>query len=153
MSQQRRITHWVGGKPWDSGTGGRTAEVFDPATKDLLIATKKLFGGSAIHRVGRFAADTTAMTEAIATVPVDFATGGDIARDGRAIAIRNYGSRAFLWTRAAGEPLGTALSRPPCEAPIAEEKQGEALGFLASGAGYVTLSEGRQPELHVARFE
>jgi hypothetical protein len=127
--------------------------LFDPVTKDLLLATKRLFGGAVVHRVGPFAAGTKVTTTAIATVPVAFATGGDISRDGRMIAIRSYGDAASLWTRAPGEGLAAALERTPCTVPLATETQGEAFGFLADGRGYITVAEGRSPELHLALFE
>jgi hypothetical protein len=135
--------------------GPRDAEtlLFDPLTRDLLIVTKKLFGRTEIHRVGPFAAGTTVHAEKIGSVAISFATGGDISRDGRLIAIRNYGTSASLWTRAPGESLAGALSREPCQIPVAEEPQGEAFGFLAHGSGYVTAAEGKAPELHVTVFK
>lgn len=126
--------------------------LFDPSTKDLLIATKKPGGPSAIHRVGRFAAGTKVTTEEIATVDIDLATGGEISRDGRLVAIRNYSTSVFVWVRAPGEGVAAALSRPPCKLPLAPEKQGEAFAFLTGGKGYVTISEGPSPELHVNLF-
>jgi hypothetical protein len=127
--------------------------LFDPSTKDLLIATKKAGGPSAIHRVGRFAAGTKVTTEKIATVDIDLATGGEISRDGRLVAIRNYSTSVFVWVRAPGEGVAAALSRPPCTLPLASEKQGEAFAFLTGGKGYVTISEGGSPELHVSFFQ
>jgi hypothetical protein len=126
--------------------------LFDPTTKDLFVATKTLFGGAAVHRVGPFASGATVTTERVARAPVDFATGGDISRDGRLVAIRGYGRTASLWMREPGETLAVALSRPPCSVPLAAEAQGEAFGFLAHGEGYITVSEGAMPDLHVALF-
>lgn len=135
--------------------GAHNAEtlLFDPATKDLLIATKKPGGPSAVHRVGPFAAGQKVKTEKIAEVDVDLATGGEISRDGRSIAIRNYGRSAFVWTRGPGESVADALKRAPCKLPVATEQQGEAFAFLADGKGYVTISEGSSPELHVTPLQ
>jgi hypothetical protein len=135
--------------------GAHNAEtlLFDPITKDLLIATKVPGGPSAIHRVGPFAAGTTITTEKIAEVAVERATGGDISRDGRFIGIRNYSPNAFVWVRARGESLAAALARPPCSAPVANELQGEALAFQVGNTGFVTISEGKNPELHVTPIE
>lgn len=131
--------------------GAHNAEtlLFDPATKDLLIATKALGGPSFIHRIGPFSAGKTVKTEKIATVDVDLATGGEISRDGRFIAIRNYSKSAFVWMRAPGESVAEALTREPCKFPVAAEAQGEAFAFLVGNKGYVTVSEGLNPALHV----
>lgn len=131
--------------------GAHNAEtlLFDPTTKDLLIATKKMGGPSAIHRIGKFSAGQKVKTEKIAEVDIDLATGGDISRDGRFIAIRNYGRSAFVWMRAEGESIADAMKREPCKFPVAVEQQGEAFGFLLGNKGYVTISEGSGPELHV----
>ncbi|HVH44767.1 MAG TPA: hypothetical protein VM925_20580 [Labilithrix sp.] len=127
--------------------------LFDPTTKELLIATKKARGPSDIHRIGPFSPGTKVKTKKVASVDIDRATGGDIARDGRYIAIRNYGKNAYLWVREPGESLAVALGRKPCAAPMASEDQGEAFGFLPGATGYVTLSEGASPQLHVASFK
>ena len=120
---------------------------------DLFIATKVLGGPSAIHRVGAFSAGQTVTTEKIAEVAIDFATGGAISRDGNIIGIRNYSPSAFLWIRRPGETLAAALARPPCKAPLANELQGESLAFQIGNTGFVTISEGKNPELHVTPFE
>ncbi len=135
--------------------GAHNAEtlLFDPATKDLLVATKKLGGPSAIHRIGPFAAGQKVKTEKIAEVDVDLATGGEISRDGRLIAIRNYGRSAFVWMRGPGESVADAMKRTPCKLPVATEQQGEAFAFLPDGKGYVTISEGASPELHVTPLQ
>ncbi len=135
--------------------GAHNAEtlLFDPITKDLLIVTKVEGGPSAIHRVGPFAPGRTVTTEKIAEVAIDRATGGEISRDGRYIGIRNYSPNAFLWVRGPGEGLAAALARPPCKAPLANELQGESLAFQLGNTGFVTISEGRNPELHVTPFE
>ncbi|MBX3218781.1 MAG: hypothetical protein KF850_42640, partial [Labilithrix sp.] len=91
-------------------------------------------------------------TEKVASVDVVLATGGEVARNGRRIGVRNYG-RAYMWTRAPGEALADALARPPCDLPLATERQGESFAFLADGSGYVTVSEGRGAKLHVSKFE
>lgn len=135
--------------------GAHNAEtlLFDPLTKDLLIATKVAGGPSAIHRIGAFSAGQTVTTQKIAEVAIDFATGGEISRDGRIIGIRNYSPSAFLWIRLPGESLAAALARPPCKAPLANELQGESLAFQVGNRGFVTISEGKNPELHVTPFE
>ncbi len=127
--------------------------LFDPTEKALLIATKVPGGPSAIHRIGKFVAGGKAVTEKIAEVAIDLATGGEISRDGSLIAIRNYSNEGFLWRRAKGQDLAAALAAKPCKVPIGVEAQGETFAFLTDGSGYVTVSEGVNPALHVALFE
>lgn len=135
--------------------GAHNAEtlLFDPLTKDLFIATKVVFGNSAIHRVGAFIAGGTATTTRIAGVPIALATGGAISRDGSLMAIRNYSASAWLWRRSPGEDLATTLARAACRIPLAAETQGEAFAFFADDSGYATLSEGGAEALHLSRFE
>lgn len=135
--------------------GAHNAEtlLFDPLTKDLLIATKRAGGPSAIHRIGAFSAGSKATTEKIAEVDIDLATGGEISRDGKLIAIRSYARNGFLWVRGEGESLADALARPPCSVPLGRETQGETFAFFPKGEGYVTLSEGAGADLHVTMFK
>lgn len=121
--------------------------LFDPIDKVLLIFTKRSGGPAAFHRIGAFAAGTKATTKKIAEFTFDLATGGEISRDGKYIAIRNYTNVGYLWVRAPGESLDDALARAPCKIPIATEAQGEAFDFLPDRAGYVTTTEGASPAL------
>lgn len=135
--------------------GSHNAEtlLFDPSTRDLFIATKVAFGNAAIHRVGPFRPGATVTTTRVAGAAIALATGGEISRDGTRIVIRNYANSAWLWQRAPGEDLATALTHPSCKLPLATEPQGEAFAFLPDGAGYVTISEGASQPLNVAHFE
>jgi len=135
--------------------GAHNAEtlLFDPIDKVLVIFTKKLGGPSAFHRIGAFAAGTKATTEKIAEFTIDLATGGEISRDGKSIAIRNYSKEGYLWVRDPSEPLAQALAKPPCKIPISAETQGEAFDFLPDGTGYVTTSEGASAPLNVTLFQ
>ncbi|MDB4998088.1 MAG: hypothetical protein JWM74_5520 [Myxococcaceae bacterium] len=135
--------------------GAHNAEsiMFDSVSKELLVATKKVGGPSEIHRVGKFVADTKVTTEKLVEVAVDFATGGDISRDGRFLVLRNPSAEAMLWSRASGESWTDALARKPCKLPIAKEPQGEAFAFLPDGKAYVTISEGASPALHLTPFQ
>lgn len=83
----------------------------------------------------------------VAELGVAEVTAGDVAPDGSAIALRSYHD-VWLWGRARGSDLAEALAGAPCEGPVPDEVQGEALTFLAEG-GYLTASEGRLPDLHL----
>jgi hypothetical protein len=77
-------------------------------------------------------------------------TGGDVSHDGSVILLRTYLSIA-AYARPEGQPLAAAFDQTPCAAPRADEPQGEAVGFLADGSAYVTISEGvAQPLNRVA---
>lgn len=79
------------------------------------------------------------------------ATGADIRADGAVIALRTYAT-VWLFSRGRGESIGDALASAPCEAPSRPEEQGEAITFLADGSnGFVTVSEGSNPDLNVTR--
>ncbi len=122
----------------------------DPSNGDLYIVAKS---GDGISPVFRAAAPVSAAVpitlEQVTTLTFGAAplaggattTAGDISADGSEIAIRTYGS-AFLWRRAPGATIAQALATEPCPIPLANEGQGEALGFAADGSGYYTLSEG-----------
>jgi hypothetical protein len=135
--------------------GAHNAEtlLFDPIDKVLLIVTKKAGGPSAFHRIGAFAAGTKATTKKISEFSIDLATGGEISRDGKYIAIRNYSPTGYLWIRNDGETLEAALARPPCKIPIAAEAQGEAFDFLPGATGYVTTTEGASPPVTQTLFK
>ena len=57
-----------------------------------------------------------------------------------------------MWSRQPRETLADALARTPCKLPLMAEQQGEGFAFLSDGTGYVTISEGVSPALHVTTF-
>lgn len=69
------------------------------------------------------------------------ATDGSVTADGSVVAIRTY-STVWVWARPDDGELWQAFEGPPCEAPIALERQGEAIGLLPEGDGFFTASEG-----------
>jgi hypothetical protein len=120
----------------------------DPQSGDLYLVEKGflLFPDRlvTVHRVPAAAGREGSVTaQPVAQVPMGPATGGDVRADGSGIAIRSYW-KALYWHRRAGEALETALSRSACELELADRgEQGEALGFAADGASYITIAEGR----------
>ena len=139
---------------YEDGPHNAETLMFDPIDKELFIATKILGGPSYIHRLGEFKAGESIVTTKIATVDVDFATGGDISRDGRYIAIRSsISKKGSLWIRDEGQSLAEAFAKDPCVIPLATETQGETLAFLVDNSGYVTISEGEKQSLHLALFQ
>jgi hypothetical protein len=71
------------------------------------------------------------------------ATSASITKDGLAILVRTYSS-VFLFPRAPGESVMSALRRVPQRYPSAPESQGEAIAFVDGETAFVTISEGEQ---------
>ena len=44
-----------------------------------------------------------------------------------------------------------AIESAPCVVPVAGEAQGEAIAWTRSGEGYLTVSEGANPDLHAVQ--
>jgi hypothetical protein len=143
--------------------GPRDAETLlvDPLTRDIYIASKR----DLVPKLYRAAypQSTTQRTtlEQVALLPVGlFPTGGSVSPDGRRVIVRGYFSAA-LWERPVGEgtpnapkrvgdpvPLWRAFTGKPRTIPLAQEPQGEAIGFDRKGEGYFTISEGKHPRLY-----
>jgi hypothetical protein len=122
----------------------------DPQSGDLFLVTKTTTGRSGVYRASApLVANTQRTLELVATLQTEPGPGrgserttdGNISPDGRYILIRTY-TRAYLWIRPRGATIGEALATAPCVAPLADEPQGEAIGFSANGLGYFTVSEG-----------
>ena len=140
--------------------GAHNAETLlvDPVTSDLFIVVKA-DGNSPVFRAKAPLSSASPITmDKVATLVFGSGslpggkttTGGDISAQGDLIAVRTYGS-AFAWRRTPGTSVGEAFLTEPCPIPLHAEQQGEALGFLADGSAYVTVSEGVSQPLH--RFD
>lgn len=149
--------------------------MIDPTNGDLVVVTKDISGGPSgvfvLH--GASVAAGTNVLEKVAEIPFgSFApqkpvpegspplpsalpkvpTSGEIAPAGDVLAVRTYGT-VWLWSRAPGQSLASALTAPPCEGPSAIEPQGEAVAFDPDGGGYWTTSEGAGAPLHHFRWQ
>ncbi|MCC5936288.1 MAG: hypothetical protein JJU34_03300 [Lunatimonas sp.] len=80
--------------------------------------------------------------EKIRKLPITMSVAGDISKDGRHIAIKNYWV-IYYWPRLENESIAQALAKDPVLLPYKPEPQGEAIAFLPDGSGYFTLSEKR----------
>lgn len=67
-------------------------------------------------------------------------TGGAVAADGHALALRTY-TDAYVWPLA-GSDVVAALGSRPVRVALPESPQGEAVSFSADGASLVVASEG-----------
>ena len=104
------------------------------------------YGASRVFRVGAFRAGGTVDATLLATLPLAFATGGDVAEDGR-ILLRSR-DQAWLFPRTGGQSFADALTRH-CPVMTRAERKGEAIACDQAGRHYFTVSEGRSPRHRV----
>jgi hypothetical protein len=137
----------------------------DPRTGDLFLIDKQYLSGvghvfrapakslvDGADVVMREVASFTvtpgdAAPSAVARFPGTIITSADISPDGSTILVRTY-RRVLAFSRGARGTVAAAFRRPPCAAPQIDEPQGEAIGFTANGASYVTISEGVGAAVH-----
>lgn len=121
-----------------------------PLTGEVAIVTKVVVGASSVYRFPMpLVPGKTAVLEKIGEVdpPGGIArfTGGSIHPAGKSILLRAY-TALYAYPMTGG--IGEALALEPCSVPVAVEKQGEAVEWLRSGDGYVTISEGSAPPVN-----
>ncbi|MBM4372121.1 MAG: hypothetical protein FJ098_10735 [Deltaproteobacteria bacterium] len=129
--------------------GPRDAETLfvDPDTGDVFIVEKVFLGGGSVFRApSPLIPGGPTQMEIAAEVGLGFATAGDVSPDGTRVLVRNYSS-AEVYLRPEGAPLADAFFGVACDAPLAQETQGEAVAFTPDGAGYVTIGEGSHPSV------
>jgi hypothetical protein len=130
---------------YPDGSYDADAMMVDPLTGDVLIGAKQP-GATRVYRARLANAPdgSTIRMELIATSTLGSASGGAISADGTRIVLRNE-RNARLWFRCPGESISAALARSAIPIPLVgtqHETNGEAIAFLPSGAGYLTLSDG-----------
>ncbi|TYP83682.1 hypothetical protein [Blastococcus xanthinilyticus] len=120
------------------------------------VVTKEVLGASGVYRpAGPLVDGGTVALERVAAVnltltgtpggPVGRAgqlmvTGGAVAADGSALALRTY-TDAYVWPLAGSDVAG-ALGGDPVHIPLPESPQGEAISFAADGKALLVASEG-----------
>ena len=138
--------------------GARDVEAFfiEPQSGDLFMIGKQPDGHSQVltASAGMLAAGGGELTllgelrfgkEPLSGSPMP--TSASISKDGKSILVRTYSS-VFLFHRAAGEPVLTALSKAPLSLASPQESQGEAIGWVDQDAAFVTISEGVKPAIN-----
>ena len=99
------------------------------------------------------AGSTTALTKVgqltLGTGLANSVTSADVTLDGKAVAVRTYGS-VLVFNRDVSTKVWAALSGSPCSAPLPSEGQGEAVGFRTDGRQLATVSEGVKQTLHLS---
>jgi hypothetical protein len=123
----------------------------DPVTSDLFVLTKES-NVARMYRANLNGLSNSAKVTMsfVRTVSFDNASGGDISADGTQIVLRQE-NFARLWLRCDSEPISNAFNRPPKVIPVIgepDEPNGEGIALLRDGTGYVTISEGEDPEIY-----
>ena len=125
------------------------------------VVTKEILGASGVYRPAAPLADggTVALAK-VAAVNLTFTgtaggpvgqagqllvTGGAVARDGSAIALRTY-TDAYVWPLT-GSDVPAALAAAPTRIPLPESPQGEAITFAADNRTLLVASEGLPSDL------
>jgi hypothetical protein len=138
--------------------GVRNVEAFfvDPLSGDLIIISKDCDGdsqvlsasaaqlaggGGPLSWLGQLQFGKPPLRGS--TMP----TSASIAKDGLTILVRTYSS-VFLFSRAPGESVMSALRRSPQRYPTAPEELGEAITFVNHDTAFVTISEGARPAVN-----
>ena len=121
------------------GPQNAEAMLIDPATTDLFILSKG--DHSTLYRAAfpQSVRHPTMMTRQV-VLPFSRVTSANISPDGHEILIRTY-RQLFYYKRQPGESITDALKRTPRLLPLADEPQGEAVGWAIDGSGYYTTSE------------
>jgi hypothetical protein len=127
------------------------------------LVTKEILGASGVYRPETAVVDggTVAMAK-VAAVNMTFTgtaggpvgqagqvlvTGGAVARDGSAVALRTY-TDAYVWPLSGSDVPG-ALAATPVRVPLPESPQGEAISFTADNRSLVVVSEGLPSDVTV----
>jgi hypothetical protein len=142
---------------WPQRPFDTEALLYDPRTENVFVVTKALDQTSGafdpatyVYRLdapaGQRRVGTMTRVAAIQLGDGRMVTGGDVSFDGSTIALRTYDA-ILVWAREEGKTVPRSLRGTPCEAPVPDEAQGEAIAFLPDGS-LVTASEGPNPSLH-----
>lgn len=143
--------------PFTYEDGPHNAETLlvHPITGEIVVVTKVKAGPSAHYRApSAWSAGEAAVFTRQGEIPLlagsPRITGGSVHPAGLGVLLRTYTHLHYFAASTPDAPLGETLSHAPCPLPVAEEAQGEAVSWTATGDGYLTLSEGPSPIVHHA---
>jgi hypothetical protein len=129
---------------YEDGPHNAETLLVDPRTSQVFVITKSFTDGALYAAPNPLRTDDVNVLRKVADVRAPgLATGGDIAPDGKSVAVRGYGEidiRAIPnGNLAAAFAPGAPVQR--LDAPDSG-KQGEGLGYTRTGDGLMTSSEG-----------
>jgi hypothetical protein len=136
---------------YPDGSHDAEALLVHPTTGVVTIVTKVNDGASSVYELPMPLTPNDTVTAALRGKLVPPAgspkiTGGDVHPEGRGVLLRT-GSAVFFFEMDATQSVASALAGDPCAVPSTPEKQGEAVAWLLSGAGFVTIGEGGEAAL------
>ncbi len=152
---------------YPDGPGDAEALLVHPRTGRLYVVTKPLSGGGLVYaapspldpdgpnvleRVASVALETTGTPggPGIGSLAQLLVTAGDIAPDGRHVALRTY-TDVYEWD-VLGDDVAGAFAGEPTVTPLPETRQGEGLTYSADGRSWLVSTEGSSAPVHrVAR--
>jgi hypothetical protein len=127
------------------------------------LVTKEILGASGVYRPAAALVDGgTVVMDKVAAVNLTFTgtaggpvgqagqllvTGGAVARDGSAVALRTY-TDAYVGALT-GSDVPAALAAAPVRIPLPDSPQGEAISFAADNAKLFVAGEGLPSDLTV----
>ena len=134
-----------------------------PRTGRLYVVTKPLSGAARVYAAPTpLAADRPNVLELVADVSTRttgtpggpgigglanrLVTAGDIAPDGRRVALRTY-TDLYEWT-VSGDDVAAAFDGEPTVTPLPSTQQGEGLAYAPDGASVLVSTEGAGSEVH-----
>jgi hypothetical protein len=141
--------------PFTYPDGSHNAETLlvHPTTGVITVVTKTVMGSDVYEFPMPLTPGKSAILKKVGSfmVPLGIAlvTGGDVHPQAKGVLIRTY-TNVFYYPMKLGASVASALLGPGCTEPAAFENQGEAIGWLASGKGYITTSEGANSPVHTA---
>lgn len=121
------------------GPQNAEAILIDPITKDLFILSKG--DQMEVYRAAfpQSLTQVSTMTSEL-ILPFKKVTSASVSPNGSEILIRTY-KQLYYYKRQTGETIMDALKRKPLRLPLADEAQGEAVGWAIDSSGYYTASE------------
>ena len=122
-----------------------------PATGDIYVLTKRHDAPSSVYKI-KPEFGSTVVAEKIAevkvpAVPNGLLTGGDIAPDGKHVAICDYFAGYELTLPANDKNFDDIWKQTPATIDLGDRKQGEAIGYGNDGNTLFATSEGKHPPL------
>ncbi|WP_434040832.1 MULTISPECIES: hypothetical protein [Sorangium] len=138
---------------YPDGSDNSETLLVHPITGAITVVTKvKKKGTSGVYELpARPAAGATATLVRAGSVeaPTGNArfTGGDVHPDGTGVLLRTS-THVFFYPMTPDQTVAQALAGMPCDMPVADEEQGEAIAWLPGGWDYVTIGEGGEAPIH-----
>jgi DNA-binding beta-propeller fold protein YncE len=127
-----------------------------PATGDIYVLTKRRDGPSGVYKIKpQFGSTVSAEKIAeikVPSIPNGLLTGGDIAPDGKHVAVCDYQAGYELVLPAGDANFDDIWKQEPKTIDLGQRKQGEAIGYGTDSNSLFATSEGKhQPLIEVQR--